>query len=400
MVGDQSLDRPPLEGLVVLDLTTFLSGPFATQLLADMGADVIKIESPQGDSSRSMPPHFIDGESAYFLSHNRNKRSVVLDLKEDGQSERLRTMIAKADVVIENFRPEVATRLGIDPTVLCERHPSLVWASISGFGQTGPLRDRPAYDMIVQALSGVMSLTGEPGRPAVRLGIPAGDVVAGMYSVIGLLALLTRVRSGGRGGQIDTSMLDGQLTMLSYQAVYSMISGAAPQRQGARHDSIPTYRSFTGSDAREFVVTANTERMWVGMCEALQLQDAIADPRYGSGASRLENKESLWELLEARFAERSAAEWVDELVKNGVPAALIRSVPEALSDARESGRDMVVSVADDERGQYEAIASPIKFVGTADVPPIFPPRLGEDTEDVFRSFGVDAALPATDTTTQ
>ncbi|WP_198420981.1 CaiB/BaiF CoA-transferase family protein [Cryobacterium sp. TMT1-2-2] len=378
--------------MTVLDLTTFLSGPFATQLLADMGANVIKVEPPQGDSSRRIPPHFVDGDSAYFLAHNRNKRSVVLDLKNVRDVQRLSGMVAAADVVIENFRPGVTTRLGIDPEFYCKQYPSLVWASISGFGQTGARRDRPAYDMIVQALSGVMSLTGEPGRPAVRLGIPAGDVVAGMYSVIGLLALLTRVRSGGPGGQVDVSMLDSQLTMLSYQAVYSMISNTAPLPQGAGHDSIPTYRSFVGSDGHELVVTANTERMWTGLCDALELPELLSDTRYESGESRLKNKYTLWDVLEARFSERPAAAWVDSLVTNGVPAALIRSVPEALSDARESGRNMVVSVVDEKRGRYEAVASPVKFVGTVEVRPTFPPRLGDDTDAVLAEFGINVAM--------
>lgn len=383
----------PLEGVVVIDLTTFLSGPFATQILADMGADVIKVESPEGDPSRTIPPHFIDGDSAYFLAHNRNKRSVVLDLKNETQVGHLRQLISKADVVIENYRPGVTTRLGIDPAKICAEHPSLVWASISGFGQTGPLKDRPAYDMIVQALSGVMSLTGEPDRPAVRLGIPAGDVVAGMYAVIGLLARLSSVKFGGPGGQIDISMLDCQLTMLSYQAVYSLISGTTPAPQGARHDSIPTYRSFTGADGRELVVTANTERMWLGLCQALDLADFIGDPRYDSAGGRLANKESLWKALETRFAERPAAEWVDLLIEHGVPAAPIRSVVEALNDARQSGRNMVVPVVDEDRGHYEAVSSPIKFVGVSELPSAFPPRLGENTADILAEFGIPSGLP-------
>ena len=378
----------PLQGVVVLDLTTFLAGPFATQILADMGAEVIKVEPPAGDSSRAIPPYFIDGDSAYFLAHNRNKRSVVLDLKNETQVRQLRQLISKADVVIENYRPGVTKRLGIDPAEICAEHPSLVWASISGFGQTGPLKDRPAYDMIVQALSGVMSLTGEPDRPAVRLGIPAGDLVAGMYAVIGLLARLSSVKAGGPGGQIDISMLDSQLTMLSYQAVYSMISGHTPAPQGARHDSIPTYRSFTGADGRELVVTANTERMWMGLCQTLDLADLISDPRYESAGSRLANKDTLWKVLETRFAERPAAEWVALLIDHGVPAAPIRSVVEALNDARGSGRNMVIPVEDEERGRYEAVNSPIRFVGATELPAKFPPRLGEDTADILAEFAV------------
>lgn len=379
----EKLARPPLEGIRVIDLTTFLSGPFATQLLADMGAEVIKVEPPQGDSSRSIPPHFIDGDSAYYLAHNRTKRSVVLDLKDDDDRRQLHRLIDGADVVVENYRPGVAARLGFDPEDMCRARESLIWASISGFGQDGPNRDRPAYDMIVQALSGVMSLTGEPGRQAVRLGIPAGDIVAGMYSVIGILALIGRVRGGGPGGQIDVSMLDGQLSMLSYQAVYSLISGTTPSPQGARHDSIPTYRSFVGGDGRELVVTANTERMWIGLCDGLGLSDLVHDERFASAGLRLEHREALWAVLEPRFLERPADEWVAILVDRGVPAAPIRNVTEALADARQAGRGMVVRVEDAERGAYDAIGTPIKFLGTAPVETRFPPRLGEDGPEIF-----------------
>ena len=231
----------PLDGVVVVDLTTFLSGPFASQILVDLGADVIKVEPPGGDSSRHIPPHFVDGDSAYYLSHNAGKRSICLDLKTPSGLEILRKLIGTADVVLENFRPGVSTRLGIDPANMTADHPRLVWASISGFGQTGPRSHLPAYDMIVQALSGVMSLTGEPDRPPVRLGIPGGDLIAGMYAVIGLLASLADVRRGQHGRIIDISMLDSMLSMLSYQASYTLLSGIAPPPQAARHDSIPTH---------------------------------------------------------------------------------------------------------------------------------------------------------------
>lgn len=378
----------PLHGVKVVDLTTFLSGPFATQLLADMGADVIKVESPGGDSSRHIPPHFIDGDSAYYLANNRNKRSIAIDLKHPVGLETVKRLIQDADMVVENFRPGVCAKLGLDATDLMAKNPCLLWASISGFGQTGPWQDRPAYDMIVQALSGVMSLTGEPDRPAVRLGIPAGDVIAGMYAVIGLLAALADVRAGARGRIIDISMLDAQLTMLSYQAVYSLVSNTTPQPQGARHDSIPTYRSFVGSDGRELVVTANTERMWCGLCETLSLEPLVYDERFTTAALRLKNKDDLWGILEARFSDSPADYWVERLVDHQVPAALIRNVSEALLDARMSGRNMIIPVEDAERGKFEAIASPIKFSDAATREPVFPPRLGQHTDEVLHGLGV------------
>lgn len=380
MSGSQ---RPPLEGIRVIDLTTFLSGPSATQLLGDLGADVIKVESLGGDSSRSIAGPEIDNVSAYFLANNRNKRSIAINLKTPEGLAVAKRLIAGADVVIENFRPGVTTRLGLDPEAISELHPKLVWASISGFGQDGPGRDRPAYDMVVQALSGVMSLTGHPGAPAARLGIPAGDVVAGLYAVIGILAALADRGTSGRGRIVDVSMLQGQLAMLSYQALYTVISGTAPEPQGAGHDSIATYRSFRGGDGREFVVTANTPRMWEGLCRVLGLEELIADARFGNAASRLRNKEALWALLEARFEERSAAKWVDLLTADSVPAALIKNVLEALNEARASNNGALVTVTDGS-SSFENVATPIRFGNTGTIAAGYPPELGADTVSILR----------------
>ncbi|WP_328393806.1 CaiB/BaiF CoA transferase family protein [Nocardia sp. NBC_00416] len=383
--------RAPLEGLVVLDLTTFLSGPFCTQILADLGADVIKVEAPAGDSSRSIPPHFIDGDSAYYLGNNRNKKSIVIDLKSGTGLSVLHDLIAKSDVVVENYRPGVCARLGFDPAEMRRRHPALIWASISGFGQTGPWKDRPAYDMIVQALSGAMSLTGEPDRPAVRLGIPAGDVVAGMYTAIGICAAAASRAVDGRGDHIDVSMLDSLISLLSYQGVYSMITGEAPAPQAARHDSIPTYRSFVGGDGRELVVTANTDRMWRSLCEVLALPQLTGDPRFADQGTRLANKTELWELLEEAFTTRSALEWVESLQDAGVPAALIANVPEALAEARAAGRDMVLDLDDGHGNTVSVLGNPIKFLDSPTVEPVFPPRLGADSAEVLAEIGWSVA---------
>jgi crotonobetainyl-CoA:carnitine CoA-transferase CaiB-like acyl-CoA transferase len=277
--------RPaPLNGVRVVDLTTFLSGPFCTQILADLGAEIIKVEPFGGDSSRAIPPHFVGDDSAYYLGNNRSKRSIALDLKSPEGLRIARDLIARSDVVVENFRPGVCERLGLDVDALRAERPDLVWASISGFGQTGPWRDRPAYDMIVQALSGVMSLTGEVGRAPVRAGVPIGDLVAGLYAAIGVLAGLAERGRGVAGGRtIDVSMLDCQLAMLSYQAVYAMHSGTTPAPQGRAHDSIPTYRAFTAGDGRALVVTANTERMWAGLCHVLGLSHLVDEPRFADG---------------------------------------------------------------------------------------------------------------------
>lgn len=374
---------PPLEGLKVVDLTTFLSGPSATQLLGDLGAVVTKVEPLSGDSSRAIAGPEIDNVSAYFLANNRNKRSIAVNLKDPRGLDVLLRLIAEADIVIENYRPGVAERLGFAPAEMVKRHPSLIWASISGFGQEGPLRNRPAYDMVVQALSGVMSLTGHVGAPAARLGIPAGDVVAGLYAVIGILAALAARAESGSGRIIDVSMLQGQLAMLSYQALYTVVNDEAPGPQGAGHDSIATYRSFRGGDDREFVVTANTPRMWEGLCHVLDLSELVGDARFIDAASRLENRVELWALLEAAFATRPAAEWVDLLAAAQVPVAPVKNVHEAIADAREAADGSLLTVTDGENS-FENVATPIRFVGTEQVKPGYPPALGADTLSILR----------------
>ena len=380
----------PLHGYRVLDLTTFLSGPFCTQVLGDLGAEVVKVEAPEGDSSRSIPPHFVAGDSAYYLGVNRNKHSLAVDLKSADGLSLVKQLILEADVVVENYRPGVAERLGLDVHALREQKPGLIWASISGFGQTGPDRHKPAYDMIVQALSGVMSLTGEPERQAVRLGIPAGDIVAGMYAAIAINAALADRERSGEGRVIDVAMLDCQLAMLSYQSTYALISGVTPQPQGARHDSIPTYRSFVCEGGRELVVTANTERMWKGLCKVLGCEALVSDPRFITGADRLTHKAELWPILEAAFLGAPAETWVAELEANGVPVALIKTVPEALDHARTTGRNMITRLSRD-GAELEVVGNPIKFTGAEERPAGYPPTLDQDANDVLtRWLGQDA----------
>lgn len=376
----------PLAGYRIIDLTTFLSGPFCTQILADLGAEVVKIEPLEGDMSRSVPPYFVGDDSAYFLSTNRGKKSVAVDMKSDDGRSLVRDLIGKSDVVIENFRPGVARRLGLDVQALRAADPRLIWASISGFGQEGPWRDKPAYDMIAQALSGVMGLTGEPGRPAVRLGIPGGDVIAGMYTAIAVNAALADRERSGLGRVVDVAMLDSLLTMLSYQSAYALIGGAAPGPQGARHDSIPTYRSFMGGDGAELVVTANTEKMWSSFCGTVGRPDLREDPRFSSAKARLLNKEALWGLLEPIFLQRSAAEWVEALEADDVPCAAIKTVPQALADARVGGRDMVLEYEGPQGQPVALVGDPIKWVGAQTAPARYPPALGADCRDVLTDW--------------
>ncbi|MGF6548741.1 CaiB/BaiF CoA transferase family protein [Paraburkholderia youngii] len=381
----------PLSGVRVLDLTQFLSGPFGTQILGDLGAEIVKIEPPGGELARGVPPHFVEGDSAYYLAVNRNKKSVVIDLKTEKGAELVRELAAHFDVLVENNRPGVMERLGLGEAELRARNPRLVYCSISGFGQTGPDRDLPAYDMIVQAMSGGMSLTGEPGSAPVRAGIPIGDLAAGMYGVMGILAALVERQTSGEGRFVDVSMLDAQIAMLCYQGAYYLMSGEVPEPQGRGHDSIPTYRAFECGDGVSLVVTANTERMWADLCKAIDLPHLVHDPRFKDSATRLVNKVALWEILEARFRDEPAQSWLDSLNSASIPAALVKTVDKALNASQVAHRDMIVELRSRAGSHVRVPGNPIKFDDPGRTGASYPPHLGEHTSIVLREYiGLDA----------
>jgi crotonobetainyl-CoA:carnitine CoA-transferase CaiB-like acyl-CoA transferase len=385
--GTETAPRPgPLSGIQVLDLTQFLAGPFSTQILADLGANVMKLEAPSGDWSRTLPPHFVGSDSCYFLSINRNKKGIVIDMKAPEGLDLVKRLADKCDILMENFRPGVLDRLGLTFDDLSRRNPGLIWASISGFGQDGPYRDRPAYDMIVQAMSGGMSLTGEPGRTAVRAGIPLGDLSAGMYAAIGSLAALEERRRTGKGKFIDISMLDCQVAMLTYQAAYHLHSGEVPGRQGSGHESIPTYRSFAAANQTELVITANTERMWKGLCEVLDRADLIDDPRFVTNDDRFTNRQDLWPLLEEAFLKREAKEWVPLLLDAGVPVGEVNTLADALGDPQVRHRNMVLELESDQGNRARVAGNPIKFRGFDEAPHRYPPSLGADTRAALQEI--------------
>ena len=390
----------PLAGIRVLDLTQFLAGPYATQIMGDLGAEVLKLEAPSGDWSRTLPPHFVGEDSAYFLSVNRNKKSIVADMKSAEGLALVERLAAACDVVMENFRPGVLARLGLDGAALAARTPGLIWCSISGFGQDGPDRDRPAYDMIVQALSGGMSMTGQPDGPAVRAGIPIGDLCAGMYAVIGVLAALEERRRTGRGRMVDIAMLDSQIAMLCYQAAYFLHSGVEPGRQGRGHASIPTYRSFAAGNGTELVITANTERMWRALCGVLGLEELREDPRFPTNDDRYANRFELWPLLEAAFRTREAGEWVPLLLEAGIPVGRVNTLEAALSNPQVVHRGMVLELAAKDGATIRVAGNPIVLSGAGPAEHAYPPALGADTRAVLESVlgmtgaEIDAATAA------
>lgn len=374
----------PLSHLIVIDLTQHLSGPFATQILGDLGARVIKIEPPTGDPTRKIGPHFADGESAYFLSANRNKESVCLDLKIPAARVALLNLVRRADVVVENFRPGTLERLGVGYETLREANPRLVVCSISGFGQNGPARDLPAFDMVVQALSGGMSLTGEVGGVPVRSGLPIGDLSAGMYGVIGILAALAEANVADKGSYVDVAMLDSQVSLLSYVASYYLIGGQVSGLQGRSHMSIPTYRAFTCADARDIVVAANTPRMWVALCVALGVDKLIYDPRFCDNDVRRANRAELDVLLSVAADAWASAELLERLNQGGVPCAPINRIDAALNEQQVIQRDMVITVDGDSEA-YRLVGNPVKLSNGRNRHDT-PPHLGQHTTPVLRDL--------------
>ncbi|HSV81228.1 MAG TPA: CoA transferase [Ramlibacter sp.] len=376
----------PLSHVTVLDITNFLAGPYGSQVLGDLGARVIKIEPPEGDITRSTPPHFMKGESAYYLSVNRNKESVVLNLKDEDGRALFLEMVKKADIVFENYRPGVLKRLGIAYEQLREVNPRIVMCSISGFGQDGPYRDRPAYDIIVQALSGGMSITGEEGGKPMRAGIPLGDLAAGMFGVIGALSGLAHVNATGEGTYVDVSMLDCQVSMLTYQAAYYLMSGEVPGLQGRGHRSLTTYRAYLCGDGIEIVVAANSEKMWQGLCQVLGHPELPEDPRFKERASRLRNRAQLDQILEAAFLRQQSADVLAALEKAEVPSAPINTVDRALADPQVQHREMVMQLQDEAGDTLRVVGNPVKVRGVTEDNLGFPPHLGADTARVLQDL--------------
>jgi crotonobetainyl-CoA:carnitine CoA-transferase CaiB-like acyl-CoA transferase len=375
--------RGALAGVRVIDFTQVLSGPFCTQILGDLGADVIKIESPQGDVARTMPPNFVGDSSVYYLSINRNKRSVVLDLKQPEGLRLARRLVAESDVVIENFRPGVLARLGIAAEEARRENPALIWCSVSGFGQDGPYRDKQAYDLIVQALSGGMSLTGERDGKSVRAGIPIADLAAGLYAAIGILAALHRVKETGRGETIDVSMLDCQAAMLCYQAANYLHSGRVPGRQGRGHDSVASYDTFEAADGVEVVVAAMTEGMWRSLCRAVGRTDALEDERFRTAAARHANRDAVRALLQEAFLRRPAEEWVALLEREGVPAGAVNTIDRVAADPQIRHRGMVFELAAADGRRVRVMGDPLFMEESRRAQYGYPPAAGEHSAEVL-----------------
>ena len=374
--------RPPLHGVRVIDMTRVLAGPFCTMSLGDMGAEVIKVEEPgKGDDTRGWPP-FVHGEATYFLSVNRNKKSLTLDLKAPDGQEILRRLLASADVVVENFRPGTMERLGFGYETLERANPRLIYCSISGFGESGPEAHRPGYDLIVQGESGVMDITGFPDGPPVKVGNSIGDLVAGMAAAQGItLALLSRSQTG-KGQKVEIGMLDVMASLLTYQAGLYWNAGGRPARRGNEHPSIVPYEVFKAQDVYITLGVANNS-LWDRTCKALDRPDLIKDPRFDTEANRVTNRKVLVPLLNEILGARPADEWLARLDKAGVPAGRIKSVAEVCESAHLRARGMMVSLAHPKAGSIRVMGVPVRLHDTPGGAQAAPPLLGQHTDEVL-----------------
>jgi crotonobetainyl-CoA:carnitine CoA-transferase CaiB-like acyl-CoA transferase len=367
-----------------------MAGPFCAQLLGDMGADVIKVEPPgSGDQARRAMGFRMRGEdTAAFLAVNRNKRSVALDLKDEAQRAAFRRLAATADVVLENFRPGVTERLGIGYETLSADNPGLIYASISGFGQTGPSAMRPGYDLIAQGMAGVMSVTGDPGDDPVKCGVPIGDLSAGLFCAFAILTAYVARAKTGRGQRIDTSLFEGALALSIWETAELWATGRVPQAMGSAHRLTAPYQALRTRDGY-ITVAGNNERLWSRLCAAIGRDDLVADARFETNDDRMANRPALEAELEAVLTERDTAEWVDALLEAGVPAGPINDYRQVFEDPHTHAREMVVEMEHPVEGTVRALGIPVKLSDTPGRIRRPAPLLGEHTAEVLAELGYD-----------
>lgn len=378
-----------LTGVRVIDLTQALAGPYCTQLLADFGADIIKIERPgSGDQSRGWGPPFLEGESAYFLGTNRNKRSLALDLSKDGARPVLERLLKSADVLVHNvLKHKSRVKLGIDAETVMAINPALVWASISGFGLTGPEAEKPGYDVLAQGMSGTMALTGEPDAGPTRFPTPMADITSALYATIAVLGALYERRESGAGQIIDIALLDGQATWLANVASAYLATGNPPRKRGNAHPNIAPYQPFRAKDGR-LILAVGTETQWVRFLEVLPDGGVLAqDQAFRTNADRVAHRERLEVEINKRLAGGSVDEWLNRFGGAGIPCGPILTPEAALEHPQLLAREMVVRMAHPKAGEIRTLGNPIKLSRTPIVPPVAPPTLGQHTREILEEVG-------------
>ena len=375
----------PLQGIRVLDLSRVLAGPYCTMVLGDLGADVIKVEPPEGDETRSWGPPFAGGESAYYLCVNRNKRGMTINLKTGEGREIIRELARQSDVLVENFRPGTLTRFSLDFESVSAFNPNLIYCSITGFGQTGPLHDRPGYDFMIQAMGGIMSITGEPDGEPMKVGVAVADLFAGQNAVIAILAALQARTLTGKGQHLDISLFDSELGWLANVASNYLISGNPPKRYGNAHANIVPYQSFQASGGW-FVLAVGNDKQFARLCDVIQKPDLANDPRFMSNASRVENRIELINLLQPIFLTRTVGEWLGKIEQAEIPCGPINTLDRTFSMPQVQAREMLIEMDHPTIGKLPLVGSPLKLSDTKVEYRIPPPRLGEHTDEILESM--------------
>jgi crotonobetainyl-CoA:carnitine CoA-transferase CaiB-like acyl-CoA transferase len=377
----------PLEGIKVLELSRTLAGPFCSMQLADMGAEVLKVEQPElGDETRSYIPPEINGESCYFMSLNRNKKAITLNLKTEEGQRIVKKLVAESDVLVENFRNGTMEKFGLGYDVLKEINPRLVYCAVSGFGRTGPMKDEPAYDLLMQGFGGLMSVTGETGQAPVKVGFSIVDLATGLYSALGItLALFAREKTG-KGQYVESSLLDTVVSLSNYLGQGVLATGQAPGRHGSAHPTLVPYQAFETKDGYTIIAVPN-DGLWRKMCDALELSELKDHPKYAANVNRVANREELVGILTEYTKQRDSSEIIEKLKRAGVPSGPINDIAQLLAHPQVHAREMIQEVEHPTIGTLKMLGVPIKLSDTPGSVRKAPPLLGENTEEVLKSHG-------------
>jgi len=376
-----------LEGIKVLDLSRALAGPYCTMMLADMGAEVIKLEMPgTGDDSRSWGPPFVEGESAYFMSVNRNKKSITVNMKSELSKEIVTKLIKQSDVLVENFRPGAMDRLGFGYDAVKEVNPGIIYSSISGFGQDGPYRMLPGFDQVLQGMGGLMSITGEPGGPPIKVGVAIADIAGGMFAAFGIVTALFNRQKTGKGQMVDISLLDSQVAWLTYRAGAYFVSGEVPQPVGSGHPVIVPYQAFKAKDVYINVAVGN-DNLWQKFCKAVGLEKVMDDPQFATNAKRVENRAAIVKIIGDLIVTKNGEEWLAILKDAGVPCGPIYTIDKIFADPQVLHREMMKELDHTKAGKIKVAGIPVKLSDTPGEVKTPPPFLGEHTQEVLEELG-------------